>query len=65
MNWLLDWLNWGPDTSNFMSTVIGVIVGIAISWWISFLQEKDARRQEKSLTRLNDLTTKIDAYVEQ
>ena len=65
MNWLLDWLNWGPDTSNFMSTVIGVIIGIAISWWIYVLQEKDARRQEKNLSRLNDLATKIDAYIEQ
>jgi hypothetical protein len=65
MNWLLDWLNWGPDTSNFMSTIIGVIVGVLISWWIYVLQERDAKLQEKGLDNLVDLTQKVDSYIEE
>lgn len=65
MNWLLDWLNWGPDTSNFMSTIIGIIVGVLISWWIFVLQERDAKLQEKGLDKLMDLTQKVDSYIEE
>jgi hypothetical protein len=50
----LYWPGSGPYISNFMITIIGILIGFAISYWIYILQDKIAKQNNKKITWKNN-----------